>query len=348
MEESIMRKYKVIIWGLGNVGRAAVRMCMEKESLELVGVLDVDPKKIGRDAGEIFDFGKAGVLVSSDIDKVFSMDADVILNYTPLIRDEKGGFTPSAEGMVKALGYKKNVITTIPIYYSQATTPELFKMIDDAAKKNGVTYLPSGLLPGAYASYIPMVMSGIMGKVDKIVVESGEDDQHNFSGWVKVFGYGVDPKLFPNERLKAGIVSYYSSGVYEMGDVLGFKFTEFRASHEVFTAPVDLHPTFGEVKAGTICGHRFTMTGVVDGEEKVTLRYVHKICDDVVKVPVISDNIHIEGCPSTLDIEIKGMMPLDESYVTSAAPTVNIIPSVVNAEPGFKQAMELPVVKPII
>jgi 4-hydroxy-tetrahydrodipicolinate reductase len=69
------------------------------------------------------------------------MDADVILNYTPLIRDEKGGFTPSAESIVKALGYKKNVITTIPIYYSQVTTPELFKMIDNAVKENGVTFL---------------------------------------------------------------------------------------------------------------------------------------------------------------------------------------------------------------
>lgn len=343
-----MKKYKVIIWGLGNVGRAAVRMCMEKDSLELVGILDVDPKKIGKDAGEIFGFGKAGVLVSDDMDKTFSMDADVILDYTPLVRDEKGGFTPSAVSIVNALGYKKNVITTIPIYYSQATTPELFKLIDDAAKKNGVTYLPSGLLPGAYASYIPMVMSGIMGRVDKIVVESGEDDQHNFSSWVKVFGYGVDPKLFPCDKLKAGIVSYYSSGVYEMGEVLGLKFTEFKTSHEVFTAPLDLHPTFGLVKAGTICGHRFVMTGVVDGEEKVTLRYVHKICDDIVKEPAIKDNIHIEGCPSTLDIEIKGMMPLDESYVTSAAPTVNIIPAVVNAAPGFKQALDLQVVKPII
>ncbi|MFB6466765.1 hypothetical protein ACE38V_08045 [Cytobacillus sp. Hz8] len=342
-----MKKYKVIIWGLGNVGRAALRMCMEKESLELVGVLDVDPNKVGKDAGEIFDFGRAGVLVSNDMDKVFSMDADVILNYTPLIRDEKGEFTPSAMSIIKALGYKKNVITTIPLYYSHVTTPELFKLIDDAAKENGVTYLPSGLLPGAYASYIPMVMSGIMGRVDKIVVESGEDDQHNFSSWVKVFGYGMDPKIFPNEKLKAGIVSYYSSGVYEMGDVLGFKFTELRTSHEVFTAPIDLHPIFGEVKAGTICGHRFEMTGVVNGEEKVTLRYVHKICDDKVKEPRISDKIHIEGCPSSLDIEIQGMMPLDESYVTSAAPTVNIIPSVVNAAPGFKQAMELAVVRPI-
>jgi len=343
-----MKKYKVIIWGLGNVGRAAVRMCIEKECLELVGAVDVDPKKIGQDAGEVFGFGKTGIIVSDDIDKIFSMDADVILDYTPLVRDEKGGFTPSAMGIIKALKAKKNVITTLPIYYSQVTAPEIFKMIDETAKENGVTFLPSGLLPGAYASYIPLVLSGIMGRVDKITVESGEDDQHNFSSWVKVFGYGVDPKLFPNDRLKAGIVSYYSSGVYEMGQRLGFNFTEFRTSHEVFTAPIDLHPTFGDVKAGTISGHRFIMTGVVNGEEKISLRYVHKICDDVIKEPAICDKIHFEGCPSSLDIEIKGMMPLDESYVTSAAPTVNVIPMVVGAEPGFTHPMDLKVVKSLI
>ena len=342
-----MKKYKVIVWGLGNVGRAAIRMIMDKESLELVGAIDVDPGKVGKDAGEIFGFGKTGVTVSSDVDKVFEMDADVILNYTPLVRDEKGGFTPSAQDMCRALSDKKNVITTIPIYYSQVTTPELFKMIDDCARENGVTYLPSGLLPGAYASYIPMVISGIMGRVDKIVVESGEDDQHNNSSWVKVFGYGVDPNVFPNERLKAGIVSYYVSGVYEMGDRLGFQFDDFKNTHEVFTAPEDLHPIFGTVKKGTICGHRFTMSGCVGGKEVVTLRYVHKICNDVALEPPISDTIHIEGLPGDIDVELRGMMPLDESYVTSAAPTVNIIPAVVEAEPGFRQAMDLPVAVPI-
>lgn len=342
-----MKKYKVIVWGLGNVGRAAVRMIMEKESLSLVGAIDVDPNKVGKDAGEIFGFGKAGVIVSNDVDKVFAMDADIILDYTPLVRDEKGGFTPSAVDICKALKAKKNVITTIPIYYSKKLTPELFTMINDCAIENGVSYLPSGLLPGAYASYIPMVISGIMGRVDKIVVESGEDDQHNNSSWVKVFGYGVDPKVFPNERLKAGIISYYVSGVYEMGDRLGFQFDDFKNTHEVFTAPEDLHPIFGSVKKGTICGHRFTMTGLVNGKEKVTLRYVHKICNDVVADPPVSDKIHIEGLPGDIDVELKGMMPLDESYVTSAAPTVNVIPAVVEAAPGFRQAMDLSVVVPI-
>jgi hypothetical protein len=343
-----MKKYKVIVWGLGNVGRAALRMIMERKSLELVGVIDVDPQKVGRDAGEIFDFGKSGVIVSDDIEKTFALDADVVLDYTPLVRDEKGGFTPSAKDVCRALKAKKNVITTIPIYYSKPLAPELFAMIDACAKENGVSFLPSGLLPGAYASYIPMVLAGIMGRVDRITVESGEDDQHNNSSWVKVFGYGVDPAAFPKDRLTMGIVSYYVSGVYEMGDRLGLKFDEVKNTHEVFTAPEDLHPAWGTVKKGTICGHRFTMAGMVGGEERVTLRYVHKICDDIVPTPGIKDRIRIEGTPKSLDVEIKGLMPLDESYVTSAAPTVNAIPAVVEARPGYVQAMDLPVVVPIV
>lgn len=339
---------RVIVRGLGNVGRAAIRMIAEKKSLELVGAIDVDPAKVGRDAGEVFGFAPVGVVVSDDVDAVLSQDADVVLDYTPLLRDEKGGFTPSAVELCRGLRAGKNVITTQPLYYSHVTTPELFTLLDTAAKENGVTFLPSGLLPGAYASYLPLVSAGLMGHVDSIRVVSGEDDQLNTSSWLQVFGYGADPATFPAERLKAGIVSYYVSGVYELGDRLGVTFDEMRTSHEVFTAPQDLHPAWGTVPKGTIYGHRFVMSGIVDGEPKATLEYVHRICADAVEEPRIDDLIHIEGVPSALDVRVTGLMPLDESYVTSAAPTVNVIHSVVAAEPGYRQAMDLPVVVPIV
>jgi len=97
-----MKKYRVIIWGLGNVGRIAVRMCMERESLELVGVIDIAPDKVGKNAGEIFGFGKAGVIVSDNMEKVFALDADVIMCYLPCLM-KKGSLKPSADNIVKAL-----------------------------------------------------------------------------------------------------------------------------------------------------------------------------------------------------------------------------------------------------
>ena len=79
-----MKKYKVIVWGLGSVGRYAVIMIQSKKSLELVCAIDVDPKKVGKDAGEIFGFDKANVIVSDDIDEVL---ASCLLYTSPSPRD---------------------------------------------------------------------------------------------------------------------------------------------------------------------------------------------------------------------------------------------------------------------
>lgn len=343
-----MKQYKVIIWGLGNVGRAAVRMIGERQSVKLVAAVDTDPAKLGKDAAGLFGFPEIGVKVTDDIDAALKLDADVVLVYTPLRHDpETGAFTPSAEDMVKVLNAKKNCITTIPLYYSQVTTPDLYKMINDAALKNGVSFMPSGLLPGYYASQLPLYLSNLVDHVDKLTVQSGEDDQNNTSSWVKVFGYGMDPEKFPQDKLKAGIAAYYIAAVYEMGERLGFKFDDVKVKHEVFTAPQDLHPrAFGTIKKGTMMGHRFTMSGYVDGEEKVSLIYVHKICNDVIKEPAIDSHIHVEGIP-TIDVDVQNMIPLEESYVTSAAPSVNVIPQCVEGKPGYIHVLDQPTMLPL-
>ena len=343
-----MKQYKVIVWGLGNVGRAAVRMIGERQSVKLVAAVDTDPAKVGKDAAGLFGFPEIGVKVTDDIDAALKLDADVVLVYTPLRHDPAtGAFTPSAEDMVKVLNAKKNCITTIPLYYSQVTTPELYRMINDAALKNGVSFMPSGLLPGYYASQLPLYLGNLVDHVDKLTVQSGEDDQNNTSSWVKVFGYGLDPKKFPQDKLKAGIAAYYISAVDEMGERLGFKFDDVKVKHEVFTAPQDLHPkAFELIKKGTMMGHRFTMSGYVNGEEKVSLIYVHKICNDVIKKPEIDNHIHIEGIP-TIDVDVQNMIPLEESYVTSAAPSVNVIPQCVEGKPGYIHVLDQPTMLPL-
>ena len=324
-------------------------MIGERQSVKLVAAVDNDPNKVGKDAAGLFGFPKIGVPVTDDIDAALTLDADVVLVYTPLRHNpQTGAFTPSAEDMVKVLNAKKNCITTIPLYYSQVTTPDLYKLINDAALKNGVTFMPSGLLPGFYASQLPLYLCNLVDHVDELTVQSGEDDQDNTSSWVQVFGYGMDTDKFPQDKLKAGIAAYYIAAVYEMGARLGFKFDDVKVSHEVFTAPHDLHTkAFGLVKAGTMMGHRFIMSGYIDGEKKVSLVYVHKICDDVVKEPAIDNHIHIAGIP-TIDVEVQNMIPLDESYVTSAAPSVDVIPQCVNAHPGYQHVLDQPTMLPLV
>ncbi|GAA2522195.1 hypothetical protein [Rarobacter incanus] len=343
-----MEPVGVIVRGLGNVGRDAIRMIATKSSIKLVGAIDINPDMVGKDAGTVCGLDPLGVTVSDDVDAVLAGSGEVVLDYSPTRRDESGRFSPSVDEICRELAAGKNVITTIPLYYMRVTAPDLYKKLDDTARAAGVTFLPSGLLPGAYASYIPMVLAGIMGRVDTVLVESGEDDQFNTSSWVKVFGYGTDPATFPSDRLKAGIVSYYVGAVYEMGERLGIPFDTVRSTHQVFAAPEDLQVAWGTVEKGTIYGHVFEMIGEVDGKPRVTLRYVHRVCADKVEEPRIREAVDIDGEPGLLHTEIHGMMPADNGYVTSAAPTVNVIPQVVAAPAGYQLAMDLPVVVPIL
>ncbi len=62
------KKIRVVQYGLGPIGSSIVRLMRQKDSLEIVGAIDKDPAKAGRDLGEVVGAPDApwGVLISPD------------------------------------------------------------------------------------------------------------------------------------------------------------------------------------------------------------------------------------------------------------------------------------------
>ena len=58
---------RVIVWGIGNVGRAALRTVVSTPALELAGVIVANPAKVGRDAGELCGLPPQGVVATDDV-----------------------------------------------------------------------------------------------------------------------------------------------------------------------------------------------------------------------------------------------------------------------------------------
>lgn len=346
-----MKKYRVIVWGLGSVGRYAVKMLQQRKTLELVGAIDNDPAKVGRDAGEVFGFPRTGVTVSSDADAVLGMDADVVLFYLPDMRAEDDlrptGFTLGAETVCRALRAKKNVLTTLALYQLHETAPRLHRMIHECALENGVTFVQQGIFPGLYTPYLPVVLASMAGRVDSVVVTGGQDDAYNHSPWVKMFGYGKDPKEFDLGALKDMITSYYGPTAMAIAEKAGLDYDEYVEDHEVFTTETELNPpSCGVVRPGTISAHAFTMRCMKGGKEVTGFHFIHKVCHKTHPHPPMEDKIVIGGEPN-ITVSLRGMLSPKEPFSTSAAPSVNLIPQCVEAPPGFVDALDLPASKPV-
>ena len=62
------KKIRAVQFGVGPIGAAIVRLMREKSSIEIVGAIDSDPAKAGRDLGEVVQGREApwGVPITSD------------------------------------------------------------------------------------------------------------------------------------------------------------------------------------------------------------------------------------------------------------------------------------------
>ena len=124
----LKEEYRVIIWGLGSVGRSALQIINARKSLKLVAAFDIDPKKIGKDAGEVCGFEPAGIIVTNDREAVLNTEADICLYYAASVWDQ--GKLPDLEtcqsnvdDIKDLLRHGKNVTTTVNVYFSEKNQP---------------------------------------------------------------------------------------------------------------------------------------------------------------------------------------------------------------------------------
>lgn len=348
-----MQTYKVIIWGLGNVGRSALIHIQSKKSLELVGVYDVDPKKVGKDAGEIFGYEKAGVTVSDDREAVLAADADVVLYYTPQFYNPgsfaQAAMTKNCDDIVDILNHKKNVITTCTIYYSKKLAPQLYARIDAAAKANGVTYMQQGIYPGLYTPYMPVILAMGTRRIDTVGVYGGEPDELNTAPWAAVLSFGKKPEEMDKAMLDGVTTMFmtaYGETMIEVADRLGIDYDEYYQNCETVLSDRDYdthNPLFGFVKKGTIGAHILHMGVKKDGKEVVGFHFVHKAAKAILPELGVDFRIEITG-ENRVEAKIEGFLPdYGDVFLTSEAPGVNLIPGVVAAGAGFKNALEVAV-----
>jgi hypothetical protein len=348
--------YRVVVWGTGNVGQPAIRAVDAHKDLELVGVIVSNPAKVGKDAGELARIAPTGVRATDDVAAVLASKPDVVV-YTATGDTRPGD---AIDDVVRCMAAGANVVSTAlyPILHPPSAPPELLAQFRDAGVKGGGTSVfVSGVDPGWAVDLLPLVLSGVAGRIDQIrcreIFNYATYDQPHAVRNLIGFGGSLDdtpPMLFP-----ASLDLVWGAMVRVLADGLGLKLDDVRfvVERRPLERTIDT-PEMGVFEQGTQGAFRFEVQGIVGDQVKLVVEHVTRIDDDMApdwpRPPAGhrgSYSVIIEGDPRfevAVMLHGSGGSPADAGNATAVGRIVNAIPAVVAAPAGVVGPLDLPLV----
>jgi hypothetical protein len=325
------KKIRVIQYGVGPIGASIVRLMRQKNSLEIVGAIDTDPKKAGRDLGEVIGASDApwGVAISADAAAVLAKPADIVVHTT------SSYLADVVDQLLACLGAGLCIVSTCEeLAYPFRKHPQISKTLDDAAKEEGVALLGTGVNPGFVMDKLPLTLSAVSQRVDWVSAVRIVDASKRRLPLQKKIGAGMTPDEF-RAQVSAGVIKHHGlpESIAMVADGLGFSLDDISESIEPMIAEEVVKTEFLEVAPGQVAGVHQVARGTAGGKEKIFMELKMYVG---AKDP--ADTVVLKGDPN-LTLTIPGGTHGD---VATAAVVVNAIPSILAANAGLRTSRDLP------
>jgi len=323
---------RVIQYGLGPIGCAVARHVVERAGLELVGGVDIDPAKVGKDLGEVIGLGRAlGIPVDATLGQFLARTrADVVLHTT------SSYFALFTDQILEILQAGLDVVSTSEeLSFPWLAHSKEAGEIDRVARKAGKTVLGTGVNPGFLMDSLPLNLTAICQRVDRIDVTRRMNASNRRGPFQAKIGSGMTVDAF-TAKMAEGRMGHV--GLPEsMGMVfhtLGKKLVRYESSVEPVLAERIVKTEYFEVKAGQVRGLKQVARGHTDRGEFMTLTFIAALNEDGE-----GDVIQITGRPN-LEVKLTGT----NGDIATVAITVNAIRRVKEAAPGLVTMCDLPFV----
>lgn len=320
---------KIIQVGLGPIGQQLTRYLTERKGIQVVGGVDLDPAKTGKDMGGLAGIHELGVSVSADLSSVMEKteaDVAVISTVSSLQKIESQ--------IREAADFKLHVVSTCEeLMHPFELQPETAERIDRYCKEKGIACIGTGVNPGFLMDYLPAVLTSVCQKVEHVQVDRYQDAGSRRLPFQQKIGAGLTDAEFKAKEDSIRHVGLKES-VYLLAKALGW---EMQKVEETLT------PVFAEeaieldhilIKKGNIAGVEQIAKGYRNNEEVISLNF-----KAAVGLSRSFDSIEITGNPgfrSVIDGGING-------DVATSAIIVNTIRSVTSMNSGLKTMLEIPV-----
>jgi len=325
-----MPSIRVVHFGLGPIGAAVAQEVAARPGFKIVGAIDNDPAKVGRDIGDVAGLkGRIGLRVEKDASRLKKMKADVVILCTS---SSMKAVTPQLEAILKA---KVAVVsTTEELAYPTYTNVRHAAKIDKWAKKSKVAVLGTGVNPGFVMDSLPIALTAACQRVDRISVTRIQDARNMRLPFQQKIGAGMTTEQF-QKRVEEGSIKHvgFTESIAMIADSLGWTLDRISDTVEAKIAQVTISSEYLAVDPGYVCG--IVQEGIGYKKKEPAIRLY---MEAYLGAPETYDAIEIDGSPR-LSLRIAGGVHGD---IATAALVVNSIPKVLEAAPGLHTMLDLP------
>jgi hypothetical protein len=328
----VKKKIRAIQYGIGPIGASIVKLLREKESVDIVGAIDTDPGKVGRDLGEVVGAPDApwGIKVSGDAKGVLDQSADVVMHTTssslPKVMDQ----------LLACLDVGSCVVSTCEeLSYPYRTHPELAAKLDTAAKESGVALVGTGVNPGFVMDKLLVTLAAVSQRIEHASAIRIVDASKRRLPLQKKIGAGMSVEEF-RAKVKEGTIKHVGlpESVAMVADSLGLRVDQITETIEPKVAAERVQTEFLTVEPGQAAGVHQIARGFSEGKELVYMELQMYVG---AKDP--ADKVELQGHPN-ISLIIPGGSHGD---IATASVAVNSIPVVLEAPSGLRTSRDLPI-----
>lgn len=344
---------RTVVWGTGNVGRAAIRAIDAHPALDLGAVIVNNPDKVGRDAGDLADVGWGlGVTATDDVEAALSGARAVVYAASGDVRPDDALFD-----ITRAIRTGAVVVSpSLYALYDPVSAPtELREPVLSAISEGGGSLFVSGIDPGWGNDVLPILATGLASTVDQVRCQEIFDyttyDQPDSVRYLIGMGQPMD---YEPPMVAASVPTMVWGGQIRLiARALGVRLDEIRET--LLRRPLESTietAQMGTFEAGTQGALRFEVQGMVDGEPLIVVEHITRIhpscAPDWPMPPDGGDGAHkviIEGRPRieiSVEATDEGGNRAAGGNATAVGRLVNSIPWLHAAEPGLYDALDIP------
>jgi len=317
-------RIKIILVGLGPIGVETCKLVLQKKSLNLLAVVDIDSKKFGKDLGKFI-----GAKKKLNIPIVENLSSALHKFHPEVAILTSGSRLESVkEDLFTCIENKVSIISSCEeLLYPFISNPALAEDIDKKAKEKFVHILGTGVNPGFIMDIAPLFFTSVCSNVKTIKAERVVDLNKRRKPLQAKMGLGKTKSEF-NQMVKVkklGHVGLLESAQL-IADGLRMNISSYKEKITPILASKNFTTKYFQIDKGKVCGMNHVVQGFYGKQKLISLDLQMRV--DLYKS---FDKIIVDGTPKLNVIVENGVF----GDTATVAMLVNCIPSLLHAEFGL-------------